>query len=440
MRNPIPVPNARAVALDALIEVLGHDRSLTPSLAPRIAHLVEQRERSLAQELCYGVLRWLPRLEAILHCLLAKPLRRRDLAVRAALLLGLYQLMYTRIPAHAAVTATVALAEACNKPWAKGLINAVLRTYLRDAPQILAAIDGQEEAWLAHPGWLIERIRQAWPKHWKTILEGNNAQAPMALRINARRSDRGSYLQRLALANIEATAIPYTSHGVALARPYAVDAIPGFREGLVSVQDGAAQLAAALLDLYPGHRVLDACAAPGGKTAHILETEPRLAQVLALDADAERLGHVAQTLARLGLQTELVCADAALPQAWWNGIRFDRILLDVPCSATGVIRRHPDIKFLRRPEDVPRLVAKQARLLDALWPLLAPRGMLMYATCSVLPEENAGQVTRFLARHGDARIRAIDASWGCPVSIGRQILPGADGMDGFYYALLEKQE
>lgn len=441
MINGAPAANpGREAALHALMHLFGQGRTLTSALAQATDSIADPRDRALAQELGYGVVRWLPQLEALLHRQLDNPLAQRHRDVRIALLLGLYQLVHTRIPVHAAVAETVALAGACHKPWAKGLINGVLRGYLRNRAALMAALRQQPEAEYAHPGWLIDATQRAWPQDWERILVENNRRPPMTLRVNARRSDRSTYLRRLATANIEADAAPHTTHGIRLAAPSDVDALPGFQDGLVSVQDAAAQLAAPLLDIKPGHRVLDACAAPGGKTAHMLECAPQPASLLAIDRDRQRLARVSATLERLGLQAEVAPGDAAMPQTWWNGIPFERILLDAPCSATGVIRRHPDIKVLRRSSDLGGLVDHQAKLLEALWPLLARGGLLLYATCSVLPQENTAQIARFLAQHPDARARAMDAPWGRSVGPGRQILPGADGMDGFFYALLEKQE
>lgn len=440
MSNGRPGANGREAALEALVQILGRGRTLTSCLPEVSNRITDSRDRSLAQELAYGVLRWLPQLDAILARQLKKPLSGRHLDIRAALLLGLYQLVHTRIPAHAAVAETVALGAMPNKPWAKGLINGVLRSYLRNRVPTMADLGRQQEALYAHPRWLIDATHRAWPQAWNNILAENNQRPPMTLRANARRNDRTTYLKQLAAANIDAYAAPHTPHGITLAAPSDVNALPGFAEGLVSVQDGAAQLAAPLLDLKPGQRVLDACAAPGGKTAHMLECEPQLASLLAIDHDTQRLEQINNTLKRLGLRAELAVGNAAVPKTWWNGDPFERILLDAPCSATGVIRRHPDIKVLRRPDDLGPLIEHQATLLEALWPLLAHGGLLLYATCSVLPQENTAQIARFLAQHPDARERGIDAPWGHAVTPGRQILPGADGMDGFFYALLEKQE
>jgi len=436
-RAPAPASPARAAALQALAQVLGEGRSSSRVLDAFTASL-EPRERALARELCLGVLRFAPRLERLLERLLTRPLRRRDADVRALLLLGLYQLLYTRIPDHAAVSETVALAEP-GKPWAGGLVNAVLRRFQREREGLLAELARDPEGRWAHPAWLVAELEAAWPHDWTHILEANNARAPMTLRVNARRSTREAYLQRLERLGLGAHAAPHTEHGVVLHEPREAGALPGFAEGLVSVQDGAGQLAAALLDAPPGSHVLDACAAPGGKAAHLLERAPGPARVVCLDRDAERLGRLRQSLRRLGLDADAIATDATRPGDWWDGGAFDRILLDVPCTATGVIRRHPDIRLHRRPADVESLAAQQQRLLDAVWPLLARSGRLLYATCSVLPRENERQVEGFLGRHEDARVRRISAAWGRPLRCGRQILPGEDGMDGFYYALLEKR-
>jgi 16S rRNA (cytosine967-C5)-methyltransferase len=430
--------NGRRVAIEVLVQVLKHGRSLTLSLEENADPLPAPRERALAKELSIGVVRWLPRLEAVLHALLERPLHRKNTDVRAMLLLGLYQLMYTRIPAHAAVAETVALAQTRHKSWAKGLINRVLRTFQRDREQLLAQLERQPEAAFAHPGWLIDMIRSAWPKDWTTILYENNRRPPMTLRVNARLSTRAHYIALVREAAIEARVTPYTTHGVTLDRPMQVHQLPGFHEGWVSVQDGAAQLAPTLLSLAQGQRVLDACAAPGSKTAHLLEAEPQLTHLLAVDRDCHRLVHLQHNLKRAGLKSEVVCGDSCNPLQWWDGRPFDRILLDAPCSATGVIRRHADIKLHRRPGDIERSARLQAQLLEALWPLLAPAGRLLYATCSILPCENAQTIQRFLDQHRDAQERPISAPWGRAMACGRQILPGENEMDGFFYAILEK--
>jgi 16S rRNA (cytosine967-C5)-methyltransferase len=430
--------NARDAATEILVQVLAFGRSLSACVAPVLEGIADPRERALAQELCFGVARWHPRLDAIAKQLVAKPLRRRDSDVQALILLGLYQLLYTRIPAHAAVAETVAVAGSRGKSWARPLINGVLRRFLREQQGLVARVDAEPEALYAHPTWLITALREGWPGHWEAILRANNQRPPMSLRVNARRIGRDDYRHILTAAGIEARPIAHTSHGLTLSAAHDVAQLPGFEAGLVSVQDGAAQLAPGLLALAPGLRVLDACAAPGGKATHMLECEAALARVVCVERDASRIGLLEANLARLGLQAEVVCADAGAPATWWDGEPFDRILVDAPCSATGVVRRHPDIKLHRRARDVPALVTQQARMLDALWPLLAPRGLLLYASCSVLPPENQRQVKRLVESRAEVTVAEPDVAWGHPCAPGRQILPGEDEMDGFYYALLRR--
>ncbi len=431
------IGDPRVAAARVVAGVAVEGRSLATLLAPAL-ETVSSAERGLTQELCYGTLRWLPRLQAIAAQLLEKPLRTKDQDVNALLLVGLYQVLYLNLPGHAAVSLTVDAGAKLGKPWAKGLLNGVLRRLLREQEALLAAADRDPAAALAHPAWLLARLRSDWPQQWRAIAAANNARPPMTLRVNARHGDRDGYLARLREAGLDATASPVAPAALTLAAPAAVDQLPGFAAGDVSVQDGAAQLAAGLLDLRPGQRVLDACAAPGGKTGHILETAQGL-ELLALDSELERLRRVRENLDRLGLQATLRSGDAGTPASWWDGRPFERILLDAPCSGTGVIRRHPDIKTLRRPEDITALVAQQHRLLRALWPLLAPGGILVYATCSVLPAENSDQVATFLRDQPDARELPITAEWGQAVAVGRQILPGENEMDGFYYACLGKE-
>nr|VFK18840.1 MAG: 16S rRNA (cytosine967-C5)-methyltransferase [Candidatus Kentron sp. LFY] len=448
---------ARGIATDVLVSVLGQGRSLSRALSEYTGVLKDPRERALAKELGFGVMRWLLRLDAITTSLMDKPIRKKDFDLRVLLLLGLYQLIYLRLPPHAAVSETVAVANYRNKPWAKGFINGVLRRFQRESEGLLQKLDRDVHVRLAHPPWLVAEIRDAWCQDWENILSANNQQAPMTLRINARRVDRDVYLDRY-LAR-RASIATYAESGIRLHKAMDVEQLPGFSEGVVSVQDEAGQLAAGLLELAPGQRVLDACAAPGGKTAHILERNPGIS-VTAIEQDPVRFTRMEETLARLGLHDEvkLVRGDAGVPDEWWDRRRFDRILLDVPCSGSGVIRRHPDIKFHRRPEDIVNLADTQALLLAALWPLLAPGGLLLYVTCSVFPLENRWQMQRFLTDHPDARERPIHAAWGrsslqqgniqengniqgggeSAAYPGRQILPGEQGMDGFYYALLEK--
>ncbi|HEB99003.1 MAG TPA: 16S rRNA (cytosine(967)-C(5))-methyltransferase RsmB [Thiotrichales bacterium] len=434
--------NARWLAARALCAVTAEGRSLAVALPPLLAE-ARERDRGLVQELAYGSVRWQPRLVAALSRLLKKPLKARDRDLECLLLVGLYQLAFLDLKPHAAVHETVEAARAAGKPWAAGLVNGVLRSFQRRAGALSAELDADPVARLAHPAWLLERFRADWPDDWEALAEAGNARPPMSLRVNLRQGAREDYLERLAAEGIEAKVATCTEAGLVLEAPVAVERLPGFTEGAVSVQDVSAQLAAPLLDVRPGMRVLDACAAPGGKTCHILERTPDI-ELLALDADAGRLQAVADNLARLSLSARLIAGDAAEPAAWWDGRPFDRILLDAPCSGTGVIRRHPDIKLLRRPGDIPRLAATQTRLLDALWPLLRPGGMLLYATCSVLREENEHQAAAFVERTPDAMPLPIEADWGRPAGPGRQILTGPQGgvhvgMDGFYYARLTRR-
>jgi len=432
----------REVAVSVVASILGQgmgeSRSLTACLEEHTARLGDGRDRAFARELCYGVARWLPRLQACLHMLLEKPLREKETVVRAVLLLGLYQLMYTRVAEHAAVAESVSVVRRVRRRWAAGLVNGVLRSFQRRRPQLTADLDRTEESRYAHPGWLVNATRVAWPHQWQQILDSNNERPPLSLRVNARLCSREEYLAYLASNDIAASPIAHTRHGLRLHQAREVDAIPGFGDGMVSVQDGAAQLAAGLLDLRPGMRVLDACAAPGGKSAHILEHQPAIGELVAVDCDADRLLRVGQNLRRLALEATVVCADAGEPGDWWSGESFHRILVDAPCSGSGVIRRHPDIKLHRRPGDIEERATRQIRLLDALWPLLARQGLLLYATCSYLPRENDHLLAEFLAKHPDATDGPMHYTWGRTSGHGRQVLPGEDTMDGFYYALLCK--
>ena len=409
--------------------------SLSRALPPLLSQVRDPRDRALAQELSYGGLRWYPRLEALLGQLFDRPLKARDQDVAHAVRLAAYELLYLDTPDYAVVNEYVELVKRRGKRWAGGLVNAVLRRLMREQDALEAVVDASPTARLAHPQWLIERFQTAYPERWEALCEAGNTRPPMTLRVNGARS---SCLDKLNEAGIEAEPHPLVDSALTLSTPLDVGRLPGFREGTVSVQDAAAQLAASLLAPEPGHRVLDACAAPGGKTAHLAERGNGAFTLHALDVDAERLVRVRENLDRIGQDAEVIEGDAATPASWWDGQAYDRILLDAPCSATGVIRRHPDIKLHRRPRDIDDLVRRQAAILEALWPLLAQGGMLLYATCSVLPEENTQQLERFLASQPDARVLPIEAEWGEAAPVGRQILTGASGMDGFYYACLIK--
>ncbi|HTO18031.1 MAG TPA: 16S rRNA (cytosine(967)-C(5))-methyltransferase RsmB [Pseudomonas sp.] len=429
--------NPRLAAAQALAAVLQGRASLGSSLPPLLER-VEVRDRGLVQELAFGTARWQPRLALLVEKLLEKPFKAADRDVEALLLVGLYQLFYTRVPAHAAIGETVGCSDKLKKPWAKGLLNAVLRRAQREGEALFAELERDPVSRTAHPRWLQKRLKADWPEHWEAICAANNLHPPLILRVNRRHGSRDAYLDELRAAGLEAEPCAFSPDGIRLLQPCDVTGLPGFAEGRLSVQDEAAQLAAGLLELAPGQRVLDACAAPGGKTCHLLEREPGLGEVIALDAEPLRLTRVRENLERLRLQATLVAADARDTAAWWDGKPFQRILLDAPCSATGVIRRHPDIKLTRQAEDISALATLQGELLDALWPTLEVGGILLYATCSVLPEENSANIGAFLARTPGARELGIPGDFGLKPAHGRQLLPQPDGHDGFYYAKLMK--
>jgi 16S rRNA (cytosine967-C5)-methyltransferase len=427
--------NTRLVAARVLSRVLQDGQSLTAALDNTFSSIESGKDRAFIQALCYGVCRQYHRLDFILSQLLDKPLKDAD--IKSLALVGLYQLKFMRVKPHAAVSETVLAAR--KKPWAKSLLNAVLRTYLREQEGLEHKADKCQVAALSHPDWLLRQIEQDWPEQAPAILQQNNQQPPMALRVNLAKISRESYLQLLTEQEITAETVSFCPSSIKLEKPVSVDLLPGFADGLVSVQDTAAQLAAGLLDLQSGQRVLDVCAAPGGKAAHILESQAQLEELVAVDIDESRMQRVSENLQRLNLQAKLVVGDASNPSAWWDGKPFDRILLDAPCSALGVIRRHPDIKLLRRAEDIGQLQALQKSILHAIWPLLAPGGIMVYATCSILKQENEHQVQAFLAEYSDAVELPIDADWGAAGICGRQIFTGESAMDGFYYARLSKQ-
>ncbi|TAK72017.1 MAG: 16S rRNA (cytosine(967)-C(5))-methyltransferase RsmB [Gammaproteobacteria bacterium] len=421
-----------------IIDDVTNGCSLLDVLSSSLTSLKDARDRAFVQAVCYGVCRFYSRLDVVLSQLLKKPMKAKDSIVHALLCVGLYQLMDMRVPPHAAVDETVKAADKLNQPWARGLVNAILREYLRHKAKIDETIQADPESEYAHPLWWISSIKKVWPAHWQAILQANNAYPPFALRVNQRRMTREQYLEKLQASELTAHIISETQMGIILDSPMAVETLPGFSAGEVSVQDGAAQLAAELLDVHAGQRVLDACAAPGGKLTHILEREAHLAACIAIEKEAARMSSIKENLTRLQLQAQCICDDAGEVKGWWDGQLFDRILLDAPCSASGVIRRHPDIKLLRQPQDIGAMAKQQARLLESLWPLLKPGGMLVYATCSIFPEENVGVMQAFLAAHPEAQEEPILAEWGVMCEVGRQILPGMCEMDGFYYARVKK--
>lgn len=437
--------NSRLAVVKILLQVTQHGRNL-PDAIEKYSDKIDDNDRPLIQAMSYGVIRLLPRLEYIADQLVSKPLKPKDYDVVLLILTGLYQLIEMRIPDHAAVSETVKVTKALKKHWAKNFVNAVLRNYQRQAEVLTNQITNNEVAEFAHPQWWLNIIKKNWPeeKRWQKILQANNQNPPMTLRVNTSYIKRDDYLALLEKNEIAASSAKYSPDAIYLNKPVPVFSLPLFKEGKVSVQDEAAQLAAILLNPQKGERILDACAAPGGKTIHLLERENEI-DLLAIDVEESRLERVQENLDRTQLKAQLLAANAFDPDSWWDKKPFDRILLDAPCSASGVIRRHPDIKLLRQQDDIPKLVQEQAQILDALWPLLKSGGMLLYATCSVLSEENTLQIQHFLQQHADAELQPINSDWGHQQVAGKQILPGDDGddgengMDGFFYALIQKR-
>lgn len=422
----------RAVAA-RVVDSVEQGQSLAQGL-PLAQAQVSPDERPQLQALCYGTCRWFHRLDRELQARLKKPLRNPDRIVHHLMLVALFQLRFSQQASYAVLNETVEACRDLGKPHLTGLVNGVLRAAEREGEP--EPSDGTTR--FSHPQWMVEKLRHNWPDDWQSILEANNTQAPMTLRVNARRFSRNGYLKELANAGIEAALTPFAPHGIQLAKPVPVERLPWFADGAVSVQDEAAQLCTTLLDLRPGQRVLDACAAPGGKTCAILEECAELTEVVAIDESAARLPRIQENLDRLDLQATLKQADAAATEQWWDGQPFDRILLDVPCSASGVIRRHPDIKLLRRESDITPLAAIQMDLLNALWNTLRPGGRLVYATCSVFPQENHRIIQRFLKQQPSAMLVRPEATWGRDMDAGRQLFPVPDSHDGFFYAVIER--
>ncbi|MGC9423102.1 16S rRNA (cytosine(967)-C(5))-methyltransferase RsmB [Vibrio sp.] len=424
--------NVRAAAANVLFQVVDKGHSLSHAL-PAAQKTIRPRDYALLQEICYGALRYLPRLESIANELMDNPLKGKKRVFHHLILVGIYQLSFMRIPSHAAVAETVEGTKTLRGPNLSGLINAVLRNYLRDQEALDAIAVSHHAGKYGHPSWLLKRLQEAYPQQWEQIIEANNHKAPMWLRVNRQYHTRDEYLTLLNNENIQCSAHPQAADAIKLASPCDVSLLPGFDKGWVSVQDAAAQLAVDYLQPQDGELILDCCAAPGGKTAHILE-HTQETEVVAIDSDPKRLERVYDNLERLQLRADVICGDARYPEEWWQGEQFDRILLDAPCSATGVIRRHPDIKWLRRDNDIEALAQLQSEILDAMWKQLKVGGTMVYATCSIAPQENSEQIKAFLARTNHALLVGSDIN-----QPGRQILPGEEDMDGFYYAVLHKQ-
>lgn len=427
----------RLIATGVLVKVIKDGQSLTVALEKAFESVEDSKDRAFIQALCFGVIRQYHRLDFILQQLLSKSLRNKDTDIKVLLLIGLYQLQYMRVKSHAAVSETVSAAK--KKSWAKSLINGVLRQYIRDQESLEEAANKDRLAANSHPEWLVNKLENDWPEQATDLLAENNKQPPMVLRVNLSQTTREAYLQLLINNEISANVVSFCPAAIVLEQPVVVEKLPYFRDGWVSVQDTAAQLAAQLLDVQAGQSVLDLCAAPGGKTAAILEGQAESISMLAVDIDEGRLARVNENLQRLKLQAKVIVGDASKPEEWAQGQVFDRILVDAPCSALGVVRRHPDIKVLRRETDILALQTIQQQILNAAWTILAPGGILLYATCSVLKQENELQVQSFLNSHKDASEILIEGEWGVSRSVGRQVLTGDLAMDGFYYAKLIKQ-
>ena len=431
--------NSRNVALTVVHQVLERGATLDDALKQQLPDLDDSRDRGLAQRLAYGVLRNLSALEFLLARLLRKPLRKKDRDIYYLLILGLEQMWLESMPEHAVVYETGQVARQQRKPWAVALVNAVLRNFQRRKDELLQALQADECAAFSHPAWLLKRMQHDWPDDWQALAMANNQAAPLWLRVNRSRCSAREYAQQHASQLGAITFCDFAPDALCLARAVNVENLPGFAEGLVSVQDPAAQLVVDLLSLEPGQRVLDACAAPGGKTVHMLERQPGLDFLLAVDSSEVRLQRLRDNLQRAQLDCQIMCASAAKPGDWWDGEPFDRILLDAPCSSTGVIRRHPDIKWLRRDCDIDQLATRQLHLLNSLWPLLKPGGMLVYATCSILGAENHELLKRFTDGATDLEVLPIEGQFGTRRDPGHQMSPHIDASDGFFYAIIRKK-
>ena len=423
--------NLRSLAAQLIERVVDKGESLS-AILPGAQKTLADKDGALLQELCFGVMRTLPQLEALIGKLMERTLTGKQRVLHYLIMVGLYQLLYTRVPAHAALAETVAGAEVLKRTALKGLINGVLRQFQRQQEELVAAVDqGPQRYW--HPGWLLKRLQTAWPDQWQQIVDANNQRPPMWLRVNRQHHSRDEWLNLLQ-AEDKAAFHADAPDALRLESPAPVSQLPGFDQGWVTVQDLSAQRCALLLEPQNHETILDLCAAPGGKTTHILEIAPQ-ANVLAVDIDQQRLTRVHENLQRLGMQAEVLQGDGRTPAEWCGDQQFDRILLDAPCSATGVIRRHPDIKWLRRDRDIPELAALQREILNAVWPRLKSGGTMVYATCSILPEENHQQIAAFLAEHDDAVAEQLPEGQ----INGWQVFPSVDGGDGFFYAKLMKK-
>jgi len=436
--------NERALAAQILNQVLPlvkgapHTGRSLSDLLPKTISEYPDADKPFLQVLCFGVCRWFTRLDKLAQPLIQKPFKPRDSDIHGLLLVGLFQLYYLRVPDHAAIAETVEACRQLNKTWAVKVINGMLRSAQRKKDELESQLSDSLPIQTAHPKWLTDLLTSAWPDQAEQILSENNQQAPMSIRVNRLHASRDSYLLRLQENNLQAVKCRFSEDGLQLEKPCSVELLPGFEAGDCFVQDEAAQLAATLLAPKAGERILDACAAPGGKTTHIAELAPDLQDLIALDMDAARASKITENLERLKLTATVVPESLEQYVDSWDGQPFDRILLDAPCSAIGVIRRHPDIKWLRKRGDISALAIQQLDLLSIAWTLLKPGGRLVYATCSILPQENERVVMHFLQQQEDAREEPIKAEWGVSAGVGRQLFPQPNGHDGFYYAVLKR--
>ncbi|WP_067093729.1 16S rRNA (cytosine(967)-C(5))-methyltransferase RsmB [Marinomonas atlantica] len=434
---------ARLVSAKILEQVLLQRGSLSTQIGKQIGE-VDYDEQGLTKELCFGVCRYYPQLNSIALSLLSKPFEEKDFDLYAALLMGLYQVDHMSTPDHAAVHESVELCRQLDKEWATKLMNAVLRRYQRERDEILENLAKQPSVEFNMPKWLVKRFKKHWPESFEQIVEATNTHPPMCIRVNELHVSRGTYQAMLSEQDTVSRETAFSASGLYLESAVPVFMLPNFDQGDVSVQDESAQLAASLLAPQAGERILDACAAPGGKTGHLLEKQPNI-ELTAVELEPWRLTRIESNLERLGVSAELICGDASQPDQWWDKRAFDKILLDAPCSATGVIRRNPDIKINRKPDDIDDLVEIQAAILDATWQTLKQGGYMLYATCSLMPEENEQQMAAFLTRQEDACECPLNQlapdqtlAFGKPVSHGIQVFPTVNGQDGFYYCLLQK--
>ncbi|HEY8585184.1 MAG TPA: 16S rRNA (cytosine(967)-C(5))-methyltransferase RsmB [Rhodanobacter sp.] len=429
--------DTRALAARGLAEIALRGASLRDVMERDAPRLADPRDRALLMALLSEGARWWLRFDPAIDGLLAKSLRHKDPAIHALLVLGLVQLEILELQDYAAVAATVEATRALKRPQLAGLVNAVLRRWQRERESLLGKLDGTPQTRHAHPAWLADALRRDWPAHADAVMVANNQEPPLTLRVNRQRTERGALLEQLQAAGHAAVAHAWLADALVLPHSGDVTRLPGFEDGLFAVQDGAAQVAADLADLHDGLRVLDACAAPGGKACHLLERAE--IDLTALEFEASRAERIRQNLMRLRLNAKVRIGDAGAPQGWWNGQPFDRILVDAPCSATGVLRRRPDVRLHRRGSDIAAMQAQQRRILAALWPLLAPGGRLVYVTCSVLRTENEAAVAELLAGQPDAQAVPFTLPVGQAATVGWQILPGDGDLDGMYYAVLQKR-